>query len=521
MKRRPFNYTIRTPGAPLLSLAVSLAVAACFNDASSVDTQAGSTTDVPPTTDTSPTTDTPSTTDPGTTDSTTGETGTSDETGTDDGESDTEEPTCTPRNVAICTRTDQGIECGVGNGADAFGSMALVAEDFGDAEGFDAIENWGTIQIADVDGDGLDDLCGRRSSGVWCALGTGDGSFAAATLWADEISNDQWYDTHPSYWATLQFPDVNGDGARDLCVRGAHGLLCGLSNGQEFEAVSVWDDRFTDDIGWLDAHLAWTSLQFADVDGDGSDDVCAKNAWGIVCGVSNGVDEFDSVLWSDEFSNDAGWWFMSRSGTIRFPDVDGDGMADVCGRNDQGIVCAISNGSDGFETASVWLDAFEDIEDVMDDASYWGTIQFPDLDGDGMADVCGRTADGIVCAVSDGSGFQNAGSWTEAYSDTLAWGSDPSYWSTIQFPDLDGDGTADICGRGANGVRCRLSNGVDAFVDAPAWTEEVNDADGYNAESWYRTIRYPVVEGGDCRGTTNATTAVPWVTSAVPPRIEP
>ena len=29
---------------------------------------------------------------------------------------------------------------------------------------------------------------------------------------------------------------------------------------------------------------------------------------------------------------------------------------------------------------------------------YWGTIHYPDLDGDGKADVCGRASGGLYCA---------------------------------------------------------------------------------------------------------------------------
>ena len=41
-------------------------------------------------------------------------------------------------------------------------------------------------------------------------------------------------------------------------------------------------------------------------------------------------------------------------------------------------------------------------------------------------------------------------------------------WSTIQFPDLNGDGKADLCGRGPDGLHCGLSTGA-SFDPVTLW----------------------------------------------------
>jgi hypothetical protein len=70
----------------------------------------------------------------------------------------------------------------------------------------------------------------------------------------------------------------------------------------------------------------------------------------------------------------------------------------------------------------------------------YSTIRFPDLNGDGLADVCGRGIAGIDCALSTGTGFGLVATWQASFSDANGWNSGPQYYSTIQFPDLNGDG---------------------------------------------------------------------------------
>ena len=67
---------------------------------------------------------------------------------------------------------------------------------------------------------------------------------------------------------------------------------------------------------------------------------------------------------------------------------------------------------------------------------YYATIRFPDVNGDGRADVCGRGAGGVVCALSTASSFTPAVAplWAGAYSDAGGWAAGPQYYGTIQFP---------------------------------------------------------------------------------------
>ncbi len=107
--------------------------------------------------------------------------------------------------------------------------------------------------------------------------------------------------------------------------------------------------------------------------------------------------------------------------------------------------------------------------------------------------VCGRGSAGIDCALPGDSTFSSLSIWQSNFSDVNGWNTGPQYFSTIQFPDLDGDGRADICGRGGAGVGCALSTGS-GFVPLSLWESDFSDAAGWNTgPQYYSTIRFPVL----------------------------
>src|SRR5690606_5445203 len=123
-------------------------------------------------------------------------------------------------------------------------------------------------------------------------------------------------------------------------------------------------------------------------------------------------------------------------------DVDGDGLGDLCARAAIGWVCYPSTGSGFGEGVAPGI--FSD-ELGWDDPNNYMTIRTGDIDGDGREDVCGRGDDGVTCYLAPDFATTVAG---PAWSDAAGWDA-PRYWGTIRLQDLDGDGRADICGRGA------------------------------------------------------------------------
>ncbi|MGH2897336.1 MAG: FG-GAP repeat domain-containing protein, partial [Solirubrobacteraceae bacterium] len=174
--------------------------------------------------------------------------------------------------------------------------------------------------------------------------------------------------------------------------------------------------------------------------------------------------------------------------TIRFADVNGDNRADVCGRGSGGLHCAMNLGGT-FGAAGLVIPNFSDIGG-WDQPQYYRTIQLADLNGDHRADVCGRGTAGMWCATSIGASFNPLSLWVANFSDAAGWNAGPFYYSTIRLTDVTGDGRADVCGRGSGGIHCAASTGG-SFGAVNLWTPSFRDADGWKAPEYYSTIRFP------------------------------
>jgi hypothetical protein len=404
---------------------------------------------------------------------------------------------CIPSQLAVCGRHETGIACGVSDD-NAFGGVTEWSPDFSDTTGWQAtMDTWATVRFPDVTGDGRADVCGRSSAGIMCGVSNGTG-FDTFTLWVTEYADTQGWDNLPSYWATLDFPDIDGDGSADVCARSSDGDFCGVSNSvNSFGTPVTWGHEFSTTNGWSSLANNWGTIQHPDLNGDGKADVCGRASTGVYCGVSTGTQFSTETNWSAYFNNAGGWDGDSHWITLQFPDVDGDGNDDVCGRDVNGVVCALSNGSNGFGAASVWEDTFTDASGWTT-TSLYASIQFPDINGDGKADVCSRRNDGVACALSDGTQFLTTTRWTTRFSDSDGWNNAARYWSTIQFPDLDADGDADICGRSPAGIQCALSNGTTGFDGVFTALASFTDAENWDEDPQWTTIAFPTISTGDC-----------------------
>lgn len=284
------------------------------------------------------------------------------------------------------------------------------------------------LLLGDIDGDGRADACEHAESRVSCAIATSitEGPSAQSRAALGPVTT--WESAAAGSFArgsSARLADVDGDGRADLCTHRAEAVSCVLSRSGAFGGR----ERFSGAAGG-------GRISFGDVDGDGKDDVCARAEGGVSCARSlgNGLDR--ARLWiGDPTLGDA---------LVALADVDGDGRADLCARSPEGLTCAVSRGT-RFGRPSRWS------TDLVDAAS----LCFGDLNGDGRADVCGRRPDGIACALSTGSGFTRATAWVRA--EDLASAGLGDAGAPIALGDIDGDGRADLCGRGLEGVVCGLS----------------------------------------------------------------
>ncbi len=376
----------------------------------------------------------------------------------------------------ICERGTGGVVCQRSNGTSF--PTEIKGPQWSDAAGWAAPEYSSTVQFGDVNGDGKADVCGRASAGMFCELSDGNG-------FPTEIKGPEWSDAKgwaaPQRYSSIQLADVNGDAKADLCGRDAEGIVCNLADGRGFP-TTVRGPAWKDGGGWADSKYSST-IQFPDIDGDGKADVCARAPFGVACYLSDGSG-FPKLLQGPAWSDAAGWGAAEHGSTIRFPDIDGDGKSDVCGRAARGIACHLFDGqmfSDVEILGPAWTN-----ESGWSAPQYYATIQYADINGDGKADVCGRAAAGMVCGVSDGKGLSTEVKGPE-WSDAKGW-AEPKYFTTIGAADVNNDGKDDLCGRAAAGITCFPSTGTGfgAAMNGPG----LSDATGWGADPYYSSIRY-------------------------------
>ena len=85
--------------------------------------------------------------------------------------------------------------------------------------------------------------------------------------------------------------------------------------------------------------------------------------------------------------------------------------------------------------------------------------------------------------------------WTQAFSNSLGWGSDKAYYGTIRLADVNGDRKADIVARGAQGIHVALSTGHSFYRDK-IWSDtDFKDIDGWMPPYYSTTIQCGDING--------------------------
>jgi hypothetical protein len=319
----------------------------------------------------------------------------------------------------LCVRANGGVLCYLYDG-EPF-ARRIEGPALSDDTGWGALRHGATMHLADVNGDGLDDLCARAAAGHRCWPSTGDGF--ADPLPLDALANDDGFES-PDTWGTIRAGDIDGDGRDDLCARTPAGMRCWRALGDGFEGP-IEGPRWDDAGGWNRLPY-WASIRLTDVDGDGRADLCARGVSGVRCHLSDG-DRFGPAspdgLWPDA----EGWADPDNATTWRLGDLDGDGDLDACARSNRGVRCALWDGAAfvGSLAGPDWSD-----EGDWDRRRYHATLHLLDLDGDARADICGRGYGGLRCARSIGEGFDEtiAG---PGWGDETGWGAEVRY-ATIQ-----------------------------------------------------------------------------------------
>ncbi|MCZ7687466.1 MAG: FG-GAP-like repeat-containing protein [Sandaracinaceae bacterium] len=118
-----------------------------------------------------------------------------------------------------------------------------------DASGWDDFANYSTIRMPDLDGDGDREVCARANAGIRCWSWDGEG-FRASPIVGPELSDAEGWG-HAAHYRTIRFADVDGDGDDDLCARAYSRLWCWASEGESFGA-RIDGPAWSNAAGWID-----------------------------------------------------------------------------------------------------------------------------------------------------------------------------------------------------------------------------------------------------------------------------
>jgi serralysin len=173
----------------------------------------------------------------------------------------------------------------------SFGATALAATSFGvaaNAGGWASNDSF-PRRVVDVNGDGRADIVGFGSSGVYVSLANADGTFAGPLLGLREFGSSAG-----GWTSENQFPrdlaDVNGDGRIDIVGFGNSGVYVALGLGNGMFGAGVLE------LGAFGASAAaggWSSENgyprvLADINGDGAADIVGFGSSGVIAALSTG-----------------------------------------------------------------------------------------------------------------------------------------------------------------------------------------------------------------------------------------
>ncbi len=353
-----------------------------------------------------------------------------------------------PSEAALCGTDERGIWCARWMGAGFEAAAPWASADLFDAAGRASLVD-GSYSAPQLDRDGRADACIRGDGQLTCLVRDG----VAPRFRSPAV-------TPVPALGDLDFGDLDGDGAADLCAADGARVICrlGLGDGSFGEAFEVDASAVPEGT---------STLLLGDLDGDRADDLCLASAGGVWCGSSVAGHPAALAQASGDFTDAGGWGRPGVRDTLMLTDLDGDARADMCGRTPEALICAHGEGA-RFAPASVWWRA--PAGETPNDAAI-ASQRFADLDGDRRTDSCSIIDGSLTCALSTGSQLVSLPGLSG--DDLVGPGGDDDGAASLSLIDLNADGAADACLRSGSKVRCALSTGngflptVESAADLP------------------------------------------------------
>ena len=322
--------------------------------------------------------------------------------------------------------------------------------------------------LADVNGDHMADIVGFGADGVGVALATGNGHFASPV---SGTGNFGYLGSAGGWVSEDQYPrlvaDVNGDHMADIVGFGADGVIVALATGNGHFASPV--SGIANNFAYLGSAGGWVSenqypRQLADVNGDGMADIVGFGADGVSVALATGNGHFASPvsgIANFGYLGSAGGWASQDQFPRQLADVNGDGMADIVGFGADGVIVSLATGNGHFASP---VSGIANTFGYLGSAGGWSSEnQYPrlvaDVNGDHMADIVGFGADFVQVSLATGNGHFAApvAGLHNLTPNAGGWASQDLY--PRELGDVSGDGMADVIGFGHDGVFAALSNG--------------------------------------------------------------
>lgn len=368
---------------------------------------------------------------------------------------------------------------------------------------FSTSANWTTAMarhLADVNGDGRDDLVGFKQDGVWVAYAKEAQNpsdplpvFEAARHVLNAFQTAGGWG-HPNYPVFLG--DVNNDGRADIVRFGKASVrVATAKRPDQFTKESPFQMRvgdypdFTEKMGWDARHLR----TLADVNGDGRDDLVGFGYDGTDVAFARNQDgggiPFEGPIRALElhFGYDAPAGWRREYHPRLLADVDGDGCADIVGFSETGVEVSFSKG----ELQKGFQPPVSSIREYGIASGGWEVNKHPrelaDVNGDGWADIVAFGNLGVSVALATGNRnapFEDRGLVLGTF------GYEAGGWRVAEHPrfvtDINGDGCADIIGFGGAGVVVATAEGKGAPASNPLFNvpAQVINAYGSISEGW-------------------------------------
>jgi hypothetical protein len=353
-------------------------------------------------------------------------------------------------NADIVGFGDAGVWTALSTGDGGFAAERFVLANFGYNQGWDPMKH--VRVLADINNDDRPDIVGFGDAGVWTALSTGDGGFAAERFVRANFGyNQAWrVDQHARHLA-----DINNDGNADIVGFGDAGVWTALSTRDGGFAP----ERFV--LGNFGANQSWKSLKHArlvaDINNDGSADLVGFGDAGVWTALSTGDGGFVAEKFVlANFGANQTWESWKHPRLL----AGNDGKADITGFGDAGVWTALSAGDGGFAPEKFVLANFGHNQ-------AWRVDQhvrlLADINGDinKQADIVGFGDAGVWTALSMADGFAAEKFVLANFGQNQAWRVDKH---VRLLADINNDDRADVVGFGDAGVWTALATGDGGFA---------------------------------------------------------